>query len=338
MNAPDREITAPVALLSPGGLQNPDAIGWARTPLIDTDAVGRGIRGWGRTKRWEYWAVTTPTHIVALTIGALDYANVRGVWVLDRASGEEIDLFEISPLGLGVDLPGTLGRGSARSSGRRATLEFTDADEGTLLVARTPRVKVEVVADRLPLHEAMGTAAPFTPFLAEFTVKDVDRPAHGIIEIDGVVHEVPAGASWAILDHLRGRLPYRTHWNWGAGAGTCDGRRIGLQLGGGGPLAIRHGVSQNAFTVDGRVHKVAAPLEWEFDPSDWAAPWRVSNDRMLLELTPFHVRSSRTDLLLVASIANQCFGHWSGRVRADDGVWIEVDGVLGWAEDVRNRW
>lgn len=335
---PDRELTAPVSLLTERGLQNPDAVGWARTPLIDTDAVGRGIRGWGRNKRWEYWAITTPTHIVALTVGALDYANVRGVWVLDRATGAEIDLFEISPLSFGVELPGSLGRGPVRSSGRQATLDFMDAESGTLLVARTPRVKVDVVATRPPGHEAMGTAAPFSPFLAEFTVKDVDRPAEGTIEVDGIVHEVPAGSSWAVLDHLRGRLPYRTHWNWGAGAGMAGGRRIGLQLGGGGPLAIRQGVSQNAFTVDGRVHKVAGALEWEFDPADWLAPWQVRGERMLLDFTPFHVRSGRIDLLLVASVSNQSFGHWSGRLRTDEGEWIAVDGILGWAEDVHNRW
>jgi len=335
---PEREITAPVRLLDERGLQNPAAIGWSRQQLVDTDAVGHGIRGWGRTKRWEYWAVTAPTHIVALTIGALDYANVRGVWVLDRESGEEIDLFEISPFDRGVELPGTLGRGPSRSRGRHATLEFTDARAGTLLLARTPRVSVDVVATRPAQHEAMGTAAPFSPFHAEYTVKDVDRPAHGTIRVDGVEYVLPSGSSWAVLDHLRGRLPYRTHWNWGAGAGMSGGHRIGLQLGGGGPLAIRHGISQNAFTVDGRVHKVAAPLEWEFARGDWMAPWRVRNDRMRLDFTPFHVRSSRTDLLLVASIANQAFGHWSGRLRTDDGAWLDVNGILGWAEDVHNRW
>ncbi|WP_193598401.1 DUF2804 domain-containing protein [Microbacterium sp. YJN-G] len=334
----ERELTDPVRLLDDRGLQNPAAIGWTRRQLIDTDGVGQGARGWGRNKRWEYWAITSPTHIIALTIGALDYANVRGVWVLDRARREEVDLFEISPLDLGVELPGTLGHGPARSRGRRATLEFVDADAGTLLLARTPRVNVDIVATRPSRHEAMGTAAPFSPFHAEYTVKDVDRPAHGTIRVDGVEYDVPAGSSWAILDHLRGRLPYRTHGNWGAGAGMAGRRRIGLQLGGCGPLAVRHGVSQNAFTVDGRLHKVAGALEWQFDADDWSAPWHVRNDRMLLEFTPFHVRSSRTELLLVASTANQAFGHWSGRLRADDGEWIEADGILGWAEDVRSRW
>ena len=31
-------------------------------------------------------------------------------------------------------------------------------------------------------------------------------------------------------------------------------------------------------------------------------------------------------------------GHWTGRVRTDEGDWIDVDGILGWAEDVHNRW
>lgn len=335
---PDKEITAPVALLTSRGVQNPDAIGWARTPLIDTDGIGRGMRGWGRNKRWEYWAVTTPTHIVALTIGALDYANIRQVWVLDRATGEEIDTFEISPLSFGVELPGSLGRGPARSNGRQVNLEFSEVTAGTLLIGRSPRVKVEIHAARPAGHEAMGTAAPFSPFLAEFTVKDVDRPASGHIEIDGVEHPVPAGASWAVLDHLRGRLPYRTHWNWGAGAGMSAGHRIGLQLGGGGPLAIRHGVSQNAFTVDGRVHKVAQPLEWEFDPEDWSAPWRVHNDRMDLTLVPEHVRHGRTELLVVRNEAHQCFGRFQGRVRTDEHRWVEVSDITGWVEDVSSRW
>ena len=39
-------------------------------------------RGRGRNKRWEYWNVMTPQHIVALTVSSLDYAAVHEVWVL----------------------------------------------------------------------------------------------------------------------------------------------------------------------------------------------------------------------------------------------------------------
>src|SRR5690606_23325261 len=39
--------------------------------------------------------------------------------------------------------------------------------------------------------------------------------------------------SWAVLDHGRGRWPYRISWNWGAGSGRSHGRVVGLQVGGG---------------------------------------------------------------------------------------------------------
>ena len=87
MRVTEREITAEVELCRPDGTLNPDAVGWTRHPLHDTSRIGRGRRGWGRTKRWEYWAVTTPTHLVGVTVSSLDYAGVYAVWVHDRRSG-----------------------------------------------------------------------------------------------------------------------------------------------------------------------------------------------------------------------------------------------------------
>src|SRR5690606_20291919 len=78
---PERELTEPVSLTRPNGRLNTDAIGWARHPIVDTSGVGRGG---GRNKRWEYWNVITPTHILALTVSSIDYAAVHEVWVLGR--------------------------------------------------------------------------------------------------------------------------------------------------------------------------------------------------------------------------------------------------------------
>jgi hypothetical protein len=54
-------------------------------------------------------------------------------------------------------------------------------------------------------------------------------------------------------------------------------------------------------------------------------------------LTPFHDRVARTQLGVLASRTDQCFGVWSGTVHVD-GTVLDVDGVEGWAEDVHNRW
>ena len=85
----EREITAPVSLTTPDGRLNPAAVGWTRTPLLRTDGIGRGRYAWGRNKRWEYWAVTTPSHIVAFTVADIDYAALHELWVFDRATGTE---------------------------------------------------------------------------------------------------------------------------------------------------------------------------------------------------------------------------------------------------------
>ncbi|HHU08712.1 MAG TPA: DUF2804 domain-containing protein, partial [Intrasporangiaceae bacterium] len=60
----EREITETVSLTRPDGRLNPAAVGWTRTPLHDTSGIGRGRVGWGRNKRWEYWAVCSPEWVV----------------------------------------------------------------------------------------------------------------------------------------------------------------------------------------------------------------------------------------------------------------------------------
>ena len=53
----------------------------------------------------------------------------------------------------------------------------------------------------------MGVVVPWSPPLFQYTVKDVARPAAGRLWVDGLEHAVPAGESWAVLDHGRGRWP-----------------------------------------------------------------------------------------------------------------------------------
>lgn len=64
----------------------------------------------------------------------------------------------------------------------------------------------------------------------------------------------------------------------------------------------------------------------------------MTGEGVELTFTPFHLKCSVIDLKVFASRTHQCFGHWSGRVRDDAGDWVPLDGLVGWAEDVRNRW
>lgn len=55
-------------------------------------------------------------------------------------------------------------------------------------------------------------------------------------------------------------------------------------------------------------------------------------------LEPFHVKRSATNLGVLASRTSQAFGRWSGRFEPDGGGVVDFDGIVGFAEDVHNRW
>ena len=366
----EREITTPTALCLPDGRLDRGAVGWSRHPLHRTN-----LRGWGRNKRWEYWGLMTPTHVVGLTVSSLDYVAVHQVWVLDRQRGTEIDDGAVVLLGRGTVLPESLGGGAARARARGLSIDIEGAgtsrtgtsrtgtsrtgtsragtssdtargpatsgpavDAGTRIRVRTRRVELDVVAASPPGHEALGVVVPWDDRRFQYTVKDVARPLTGTMTVDGDSTQVSAGA-WGVLDHGRGRWPYSMTWNWGAGSGRVGGHVVGVQVGG--RWTDGTGSTENALLLDGRLHKNSDALVWQYDRTDWLAPWRVHDpDRARVDLTftPFHERVARTNLLVVAGETHQCFGTWTGWMTTDTGERVRVDGVEGWAEEARNRW
>ncbi|MGC3954109.1 MAG: DUF2804 family protein [Propionicimonas sp.] len=331
----ERELTSPVSLTTPDGRLNPEAVGWTRTPLIATDRIGRGRVGALRNKRWEYWAITTPSHVLAVVVSDIDYAGVNSLWLLDRASRQPVAVDVITPLGAGIELPGTLGQGPVRLRTEQLQITITEAVEGTRIKVTSDRVRAEIVAHRPSGHECLGVVVPWSDRLFQYTVKDVARPATGTIWLDGVAHDLPEGDSWATLDHGRGRWPHRVSWNWGAGSGRTDGRVLGLQVGG--KWTDGTGSTENALLVDGRLHKLSQELVWRYHPEDWLAPWQVTGEGVDLTFTPEYDKVSVTDLKLISSRTHQCFGTWSGRIELD-GLTVRLADLFGWAEEVHQRW
>ncbi len=75
--------------------------------------------------------------------------------------------------------------------------------------------------------------------------------------------------------------------------------------------------------MDGRLTKIGEELVWDYDPDDFLAPWRLytpASDKVDVVFTPFHERVDRTDTGLIVSDTHQCFGHYRGTVRTDDGT------------------
>lgn len=325
----EREITEPVDLCLPDGRLNPLAVGWSRRPLHRAN-----LRGWGRAKRWDYWCVMSPRLVVGLTAASLDYVGLYEIHLYDRTSGQVIAHRRLDPAARGARF--TDGDDTRVASVRRGPVSIVvdEAPEGTWLRARAPGLHVDLVVDRPRDHECLGVVIPWSSRLFQYTVKDVGRSARGRVRIDGADVALSAVDTVAIGDHGRGKWPRTIRWNWAAG--TLPGGGRGLQLGGGWTDGTP--MTENALLVDGRLHKLAGRLRWRYDRADLTRPWSVTGDGLEVHFRPFHLRKAVTDLGLVASRIHQVFGEFSGRARAPGGDWVDLDGLLGIAEDAAHRW
>lgn len=328
----DREITADVLLVGQDGLLNPEAVGWSRTP----HHIARFRRPDLRSKRWEWWGIITPRHIIGMTVADVRYVGLTTAYILDRNTGEQTAVDVTTPLAVGTSLQGRAGAGlstggTARLRGR---IEQDPGTGATLLQLRGAglRLDAEVAGGS---RDSLGVVVPWSPRRYQYTVKDVGRPVHGILEIGGQRHAFGADGSFAVLDHGRGIWPYRMHWNWAAAA-AMDGRDLALTLGG--KWTDGTGATEDGLLLDGVLHKHHGPLNWEYTPGDWMRPWRITGEHADLAFHPEDLRVARTDLLVISTCTHQPFGTFTGWMADTAGERHVVDGLVGWAEDVRNRW
>lgn len=339
----EREITRAVRLCSDEGRYlDPDAVGFSRTPLHDCNL--RGV--WGRTKRWDYWAVISDDFAFSLVYADVDYIGIVATWWADLRSGESGGRESVLPLARGVDLPDLPGSAPLTHQGRNIGVEVSEGSAGTMLVANWTEpdgslASASVVVALPEGHESLNVVIPWSRRRFQYTSKHQARPATGSVSVGDRTWELGGGArdAWGVLDVGRGRWPYSTRWNWGGGAGTsADGSVVGLQFGG--KWTEGTGFTENGLIVDGRLTKIGEELEWSYDWDDPLAPWRVRHPDGTLdvELDPVHDRHSRVEALVMGTEVHQVFGTWSGELTTDDGRSLSVEGIPGFAEESRSRW
>ncbi len=338
------ELTSSVDLCTPDGRRlNPAAKGWSRRPLHRANL--RGV--WGRTKRWDYWAIQSDELIVAVTLADIDYLALATVdWIephSHRSGGQSV----VAPLGRRLGLPEHACSGRLTHRRRHLDIDVAYADDATTIVAEwTERDgrpgRIDVVVAQPAGHESLNVVIPWSDRRFQFTSKHQGLPASGTVAYDGrtVSFGDEGGAeAWGILDVGRGRWPYRTTWNWGGGAGSStEGVAIALQFGA--KWTEGTGFTENGVFVDGRLVKIGAELEWDYDWDRPMSPWRVRAIDGSLDVTlePIHDRHAPVNAVVLKTEAHQVFGRWTGHVTDDAGHEHRVEGILGFAEESRSRW
>lgn len=334
------EITGAIDLCLPDGRLNREAVAWSRHPLHRCNLRGR----WPRKKRWDFWGVTTDTHMLAVTYGCTDYVGTAAVTWLEYEVGKRIEHARVLPFAHGMRFPETVGGGDMRYEAKDLRVALLEEAQGTRLQAwfrsHAHELEADVLVERPSAHETLNVVIPWSDTCFQFTSKQNTRPARGQVRFDGREFPFDSGnQAYGCLDYGRGIWPFRTVWNWGAASGVQGQRVIGLNLGG--KWTDGTGMTESGICVDGRLHKVSEPLTWEYDRGNFRRPWRMyapATQRVDLQFVPTVEVAQHLNLGLVRTELHWVLGHFDGTVVTDAGESISIRKLLGWAEEHRARW
>jgi hypothetical protein len=333
----EREITEPVDLCDERGALNPEAIGWSRFPLVRANLS----RHWPRKKKWNFWNWISPRFVFSVVVADIDYASFCGMSFIDFESGDSL-ASTTHKLPGSLDMPEHVDRTIRFEGGR--TLYRNLNEGGDIQVEFDGRAKDgrEVVAEFLVKkpadHESLNVLVPWTSERFQLNAKTNTLPCDGYVTIGDRRYAMDPAECHAVQDFGRGVWPYRSHWNWGACTGVQDGNLIGVNMGA--KWTTGTGANENGICFNGRLYKVMEDLRWTYDTNDWMKPWSVRSehsDMIDLTLYPLYAKASSTNLGIIATGGACSFGQWQGTVRFA-GQTVEIEGLIGWAEEFAHRW
>ena len=335
------ELTQPGPLLDAEGRLA--QVGWSRKPLLDCNLENARFNRF-RLKRWDYYAVFTPNRFLSATIADLGYAANIFVYTLHFLKGELHEEGLVIAFGKGVHLERNPETGESTFSNKKVSLQFSTNDGKRHIDVRWPGfhngrgIQAEIFLYTLPRHESMNIVIPIGDKRFYDNTKINCMPAQGFIQYGEEREELRPDTCVGSLDWGRGVWEYKSYWNWASASGFLpDGKTLGLNMGKGfGDLSK---ATENAFIVDGRIHKLGS-VQFDYKSGNYMQPWcfRDDENRLDLTFTPFKDRTARTNLGIIFSNVHQMFGHYNGRVILDDGSPLGVHDLIGFAEEHHARW
>ncbi|HSV85354.1 MAG TPA: DUF2804 domain-containing protein [Levilinea sp.] len=324
------------------------AVGWSRQPLLDNNLEKAHFYRLRflqklRLKRWDYYGITTPTHYYSFTISDIGYLGMVFAYVIEFATGQYHEQTLALPLARGVVLPRNSTAGESLYDDGRVSLRFRiEGDQRRLSINWPGFGGSELSADATlhmpPEHESMVIVIPIKGKRFYYNRKVNCLPVSGWIQYSNARTALHPAACLGNLDWGRGVWDYNSFWVWASASGfLADGRTIGLNMGYG--FGDTSAATENALILSGKMHKLAQ-IDFCYNNQNFKAPWtmRSPDGRLELTFTPFFERVAKTNRILLSSEVHQMFGRYCGTVYADGGELVQIDNLVGWAEEHRARW
>ena len=335
----EKEIIIPTALCDKKGNLNPEAIGFARQPIIDCNLSGHFMR----KKKWNYWCVYGEEILFSATISHLDYAAVCFVYFLEYETQRYFEKTITIPLGSKVNMPSqVLETVNFKSSDM--TIQLTYFNGVTHLTVISPNfdgehLHAELTIEHPPNDESLNVVIPWNRQTFQFTAKHHTLPTSGIVKIGNRRFTFSPEESFAVLDYGRGVWPRQATWNWGMASQLVRGQRVGLNFGG--QWTDGTGMTENAIFIDGVMTKINEDVHFTYDRTDFMKPWTIHSkfsDQVQLTFTPFFERVAETNAKVIASSVHQMVGYYDGTIQLEDGATLCIQQMLGCIEEHVAKW
>ena len=302
-----------------------------------------------RIKEWDYFYCQGPDFGLALTIADNGYLGLLSVSYIDFKTKHYVTKSHIIPMSLGkLNLPETpmLGRIDIHKKNTRFTFDYNGNSRH--LYVKFPKfqnnlpIEIDVYLTEEP-KESMVIVVPFKekPTQFYYNQKIPGFKVNGQIIINNAVKRFDA-KSLGLLDWGRGVWPYKNQWFWSMAQGYQNGKHIAFNLGYG--FGDNSTATENMIFYDGKAHKTN-DITFHIKEDDkgnkrYLEPWQFtsSDQRIELTMTPLIDRKDMISVGVLQSKQHQVFGLFNGQIVLDNNKTIIIKDMMGFAEDIQNKW
>ncbi len=342
------QITKPTLLLgNDGNIIQP---GYCKSMLYEYNREAITARK-SRIKEWDYYYISNDNYALCLTIADMGYVGGLSISVMDFVQPDQLTNSSVFFFPMGkLNMPRTSTVGDCQWQNGKVKMSFANDGMTRRLVGVYPNadkkgmdIKWDIVIDDVP-KESMVIATPFDKKGYFYLNQKINcMRAEGWFSLGEEVKTFDKKDSLATLDWGRGVWTYDNTWYWSSLHSILkDGKTFGWNLGYG--FGNTQAASEDMLFYDGRAHKVGRSkfiIAGEEDGKPrFMEDWKIITDdgRVDCVFKPIIDRQSPLDLKVMCMIPHQVFGRLYGKCVLDDGQIIQLDGELGFAEKVHNKW
>lgn len=334
----EREIIDPVLLCDRKGRLNPEAIGFARRPLIQSNLT----KNFMRKKKWNYWSVFGEDVLFSAAISHLDYAVICFVYMLHYETQRFFEKQLLIPMGR-VKMPESVLE-NIYFKHHHITIKAEYVNHATKLYVKIPNfdnelLQAELYVDHPPEDDSLNVVIPHNRNLFQFTAKKHTLPTTGFVKLGTNTYTFTPDYSFAVTSFSRGVWPRHTRWNWAMASQRLGRRRIGLNFGG--QWTDATGMTENAIFIDGHMMKIHEDVIFTYNLQNLNEPWTIKtkfSNNVNLTFTPFFLREAKTDAKIIQAEVQQLVGYFDGCIALPNQPPLYIRQMLGCAEEQIAKW